>query len=176
MGSTFIVIGAPGTGKSPFVKALIENRRCLIFDVANEYGARVKYPGQIPLNLSTDIRQPRSRFVVMDLKGFLNACNTKRDTVCVFEEATGFMQGMLQLEVTQLMIGRLHTGNTYVFVFHSINSVPPRILEMSSYAVLFKTNDIDRVVDRKAPRLYDYYKALQEKPAGEKFVIKIMET
>jgi len=174
MASTFIVIGAPGMGKSPFVRSLIEGRRCLVFDVANEYGTRVKYPGQTPVNLSTDTRQPRSRYINMNLKGFLEACSQKRDTVCVFEEATGFMQGMLQLEVTQAMIGRLHTGNTYVFVFHSINSVPPRILEMSNFVVLFKTNDIDKVVERKAPRLYKYYNALQSKPAGEKFIIKII--
>lgn len=174
MASTFIVIGAPGMGKSPFVRSLIENRRCLVFDVANEYGSRVKYAGQTPVNLSTDNRQPRSRYVQMNLKGFLDLCTTKRDTVCVFEEATGFMQGMLQLEVTQLMIGRLHTGNTFVFVFHSINSVPPRILEMSNYVVLFRTNDIDRVVERKAPRLYDNYRALQTMKPGEKFIIKVI--
>lgn len=161
-------------GKSPFVRSLIEKRRCLIFDVANEYGSRVKYPGQIPVGLSTDTKQPRSRYTVMDLKGFLEACKQKQNTVCVFEEATGFMQGMLQLEVTQLMIGRLHTGNSFVFVFHSINSVPPRILEMSNYAVLFKTNDIARVVERKAPRLYPYYVALQQREPGSKFIIKVI--
>ena len=173
MAATFIVIGAPGMGKSPFVKSMIEKRRCLVFDVANEYGERVKYKGQTPINLTTDTKQIRSRFIKMDLKGFVEACKTKRDTVCVFEEATGFMQGMLQLEVTQLMIGRLHTGNTYVFVFHSINSVPPRVLEMSNFVVLFRTNDIDINVARKAPRLYPYYDDLQQKPNGEKHIIKI---
>lgn len=172
--NTYIVIGAPGAGKSPFIRSLIKGRRCLIFDVANEYGQRVKYAGQEPVNLPTKTTFPRSRYIGGKMKDFVSLVKQKTNTVCVFEEATAFLQGMLHLEVTSLIVNRLHTGNSYVFVFHSINSVPPRLLEMCSYVVLFRTNDLVLNVERKAPQLLKYFLELKKKKFGEKFIIKIM--
>ena len=172
--NTILVIGAPGMGKSPFVKQQIEGKRCLVFDVANEYGERVKYKDLKPLRLSDNNKDIRSRYTGTDLKLFVQMCEGKKDTVCIFEEATGFMQGQLFLPVTRLIIGRLHTGNTYIFVFHSINSVPPRILEMSNYVCLFKTNDTYMNVARKAGILLPYFQDLQNQKQGEKHLIKII--
>lgn len=173
--NTYIVIGAPGMGKSPFIRKLIEGRRCLVFDVANEYGDRVKYQGQQPVRLSLNNGDLRSRYTnVKDMKKFIALCELKRDTVCVFEEATGFFQGKTGLETTGLIINRYHTGNTYVFVFHSINSVPPRIMEMANYVVLFKTMDQTDTVNRKFGRIGPYFSDLQRKENGEKHIIKLL--
>ena len=172
--NTYVIIGAPGMGKSPFIKKLIDKRRCLVFDVANEYGERVKYAGQKPLRLNNNTDDLRARYTGMDLKKFVELCGKKQNTICVFEEATGFMQGKLQLEVTGLIINRYHTGNSYAFIFHSINSVPPRVLEMCNYVVLFKTNDIADNVYRKAPRLAPFFSDLQDKKNGESHIIKMI--
>lgn len=172
--NTYLVIGAPGMGKSPFIRELIRERRCLVFDVANEYGTRVKYKGQQSLNLSNNTAEMRSRYVGTDLKKFVQLCGTKKDTVCVFEEATGFLQGRVGLDTTGLIIGRYHTGNTYVFVFHSINSVPPRIMEMSNYVVLFKTTDQADNVYRKYGRIGPHFNKLQLMNNGEKIIIKLI--
>lgn len=172
--NTYLVIGAPGTGKSPFVRKLIEGARCLVFDVANEYGSRVKYAGQKPLNLSNNNNDLRSRYTGDDLKRFIDLCRIKKDTICVFEEATGFFQGRVGLETTRLIINRYHTGNTYVFIFHSINSVPPRIMEMSNFCILFKTTDQTDTVYRKYGRLGPFFNDLQQKELGTKHVIKLI--
>lgn len=172
--NTYLVIGAPGMGKSPFVKKLIEGRRCFIFDIANEYGVRVKYNGQRPVNLSNNPNDMRARYVGDDFKKFISLCMQKKDTICVFEEATAFFQGRIGLETIKLIINRYHTGNTYVFCFHSINSVPPRIMEMSNYVVLFKTSDQINTVNNKYGRIAPHFQDLQVRENGEKHIIKIV--
>lgn len=173
--NTYLVIGAPGTGKSPFVRKLIgDDKRCYIFDVANEYGTRVKYAGQTPMRLSNNPKDLRSRMDKLDVKNFIAGCETKKDTICVFEEATGFFQGKMGLETTRLIVNRYHTGNNYVFIFHSINSVPPRIYEMANYVVLFKTTDQVDTVYRKFNRLGVYFNELQQAPLGESRIIKLI--
>ncbi len=174
MGKLFIVIGAPGQGKSPYTQKIIEGRRCWVFDINNEYGSRTKYPGQIPINLSTNPNELRSRFVGDDIKAFRDACFKKRDTICVFEEATAFFRGAMQADTMRLIIGKLHTGNTYVFLFHSINRVPPAIMEMTDYVVLFKTLDEDDTVMRKYSRLSQHFFDLQQQPDGSHRTIKML--
>jgi hypothetical protein len=176
----YIVCGAPGMGKSPFIRKLIGDdstaykNRCFVFDIANEYGQRVKYAGQKPLNLSNNANDLRCRYIGTDLKKFIEICDKKKDTICVFEEATGFFQGMVSKETTRLIINRYHTGNTYCFIFHSINSIPPRIMEIANYVVLFKTNDEAEKVYSKYSRLGSHFDHLQSEPNGTCQYIKLL--
>lgn len=172
--NTFIIMGAPGSGKTPFVRSMIEDKKCLVFDIQNEYGSRVKYEGQTPMNIPINTRLERSRYVGFDVKEFINICLTKHETICVFEEATAFFEGKTGQLTRRLLINRYHTRNVYLFLFHSINRVPPGIMEMSNYAVLFKTNDETDTVQRKYSRLLKYFIDLQDKPPGEKHIIKLL--
>lgn len=170
----YIVMGAPGMGKSPFAQAMIKDRRCLVFDINNEYGARTKYPGQIALNLSPDVRQPRCRFVGDDINVFTKLAMSKKNTVVVMEEATAFFRGKQKTLTSRLIIGRIHTGNTYVFLFHSINRVPPELMEIADIAVLFKTNDEEDTIKRKYRRLYEPYLQLRPKGSGDFLILKMI--
>lgn len=171
----FLVIGAPGMGKSPFVRSLIgTSNRCCVFDIANEYGQRVKYNGQVPVNLSNNTNELRSRYTGVNLEEFIKICDRKQNTICVFEEATGFFQGITNKQTTRLIINRYHSGNTYCFLFHSINSVPPRIMEIANYIVLFRTNDETETVYRKYSRLGAAFDDLQGQPNGTKHIIKLL--
>jgi hypothetical protein len=171
----YIVCGAPGMGKSPFIRKLIGDRnRCCVFDIANEYGARTKYAGQVAVNLPINTNDLRSRYIGTDLKEFIKICDKKKNTVCVFEEATGFFQGMVSKETTRLIINRFHSGNTYAFIFHSINSIPPRIMEIANYVVLFKTNDEAEKVYTKYSRLGAAFDHLQTEPNGAQLIIKLL--
>lgn len=169
----YIIIGAPGRGKTPFVRELIgTDRRCFVLDINNEYGARTKYPGQVPVMLSDNVRDPRSRMCNFDVKEFCRLVLMKRDTICVFEEATVFFQGAQSLQTRQILVNRYHTGNRYAFLFHSINAVPPRIMEMCNYVVLFHTLDQDDNVLRKFSSISQAYLAQKAKPEGACTIIK----
>lgn len=172
--SMYIVMGAPGMGKSPFAQAMIKERKCLVFDINNEYGPRTKYPGQVPIGLSSDIRQPRCRYIGYDIKAFTLLAMSKTNTVVIMEEATAFFRGKQSQETSKLIIGRIHTGNTYVFLFHSINRVPPELMEIADIAVLFKTNDEEKTIMRKYPRLFIPYTKLRTCKSGDNFIIKMI--
>jgi hypothetical protein len=179
----YIIIGAPGEGKTPFCKKMIGGgdsgvapRRCLVFDINNEYGPRAKYSGQAPFNLSTNTRDFRSRYVGDDIEVFLRLAMSKQDTVVVMEEATAFFEGKTSKTTRRLIINRYHTRNVYLFLFHSINSVPPRIMEIANYVVLFRTNDERDTVYRKYSRLGPAFGELQthKSGSGDSIVIKML--
>ncbi len=172
--NTYIVIGAPGMGKSPFVRTMIEGKRCLIADWQNEYGVRTKYPGQKPVGLSDNVNTERARYTGNDVDAFLKICEGKKNTIIVFEEATAFFTGKTEKNLRRFMINRYHTGNVSLFLFHSIQSVPPFMFSTSNYVVLFKTIDIEKNINAKLPRLLEPYQRLQQLPNGEKIIIKLI--
>jgi hypothetical protein len=169
----YIVIGAPGEGKTPFCKKMIGGadtgvapNRCLIFDINNEYGPKTKYAGQHPFNISVNTREARSRYIGDDIEQFIKIAMGKQNTVVVMEEATAFFEGKTSKMTRRMIINRYHTRNVYMFLFHSINAVPPRIMEITNYVALFKTNDEHDNVYRKYSRIGPHFDALQSQPHG----------
>lgn len=173
--NVYLICGAAGSGKSPFVKKLIgDNKRCLIFDVRDEYGNRTKYAGQTPLNLPTNTNFLRSRYAGRNMMEFIKICDKKRDTICVFEEATMFFEGKTWAEMRMILTDRFHTRNTYCLLFHSINAIPPRMMELSNYLVLFKTNDEEATVKRKFFKVLSHYQHLQKSEKGSSLIIELI--
>jgi hypothetical protein len=166
-----LVIGNPGEGKSPFVQKYIDGRNCFVFDLHNEYGLRVKYPGQKPLMLSNNINDKRARQTDFNMKTFIQNCLRKQNTVCVFEDATFFFKGYVPDELRRVMLSRLFNNNVNVFIFHSIRTVPPDVMSYANYVILFKTGDEPYQVEDKYPSIYPYYEKLRQAPKGSKFII-----
>lgn len=137
-----VIIGMTQQGKSPFTKQLIrdEAKNCLVFDYNNEYGKTDKY-GKPGMNLSNNILDARCRYTGTDFAHFLEIAKKKRNSNIVFEEATAFLKGQIGRNVLQLVIGKAHTRNNYIFIFHSIRTVPPGLLDLTDTVVLFRTND-----------------------------------
>jgi len=169
-----IIIGGAKQGKTPFIKDYCKESNLLVFDVQNEYGDKTKYPNQKPYNLTTNNNLARSRIIDLEVESFIELCKQKRNTVCVFEEATMFFQGMTNDEMRKLIFGKAHTGNVIVLVFHSINSVPPRIMEGTDFVVLFKTNDEIKTVERKYIKLLKHFLELKNKKDGTHIKIKMI--
>lgn len=158
-----IIAGAPRQGKSRFAKRLItlpETRHlpCYVFDVQNEYGdfyttdingQLVEVPGPgLPAN------QPhlaRSRYASgeMDMGEFLEVARRKKNTNLIFEESTGFLKGNTSPLLRQMINGRFHTHNTFIFNFHTLRTVPPDIMGMANTVILFKTLDNVKFIESK---------------------------
>lgn len=173
---TIIVVGMTGQGKSNIPKGMIEgnNKACFVFDVNNEYGPIAKYKDQTPIKLSSDQSKHRSRHVDCDFTLFIEQCFTKKGSIVVFEEATGFLSGRVGKDFKRLVTNKLFSKNVYVLLFHSIIDVPQEIMRLANYLVLFKTNDEEHFVDAKYPRLLPYFNDLQNKPNGSCHKVKMI--
>ena len=179
---SYLIIGAPRQGKSRYTKAMITqpetiNRPCLVFDTQNEYGDTYKtlinnrvqmVPGiGLPANRFT---LPRSRYASaeMDMDHFLDIAALKRGCNIIFEEATIFFEGRTDQKLRSLIVGRFHTGNNYIFVFHTICTIPPKILRMTNFIILFKTLDEESEIWNryKNKKLIEAFKKQAIKPDG----------
>lgn len=150
-----VIIGMRGQGKSTFIKKMIKGQHNYVFDVQNEYSEFNPAPH-------------------LDRKLFIEECVSYTDTFCIFEEATGFFKGRLDEKTDRMILGARHTRNKYIFCFHSIRAVPPGIMAMVNYAVLFKTIDEPDEVKRKYHRLYQPFLKLQKMPKYSKIVLQLI--
>lgn len=150
-----VVIGAMGEGKTTIIRRYEQGKRLLVYDVNNEYR-------ELPYNNT----KQRSRVspVQMKYKDFVTLCRTKKNTVCIFEDATGFISGRLEDDFKQFLIEKRHTGNVSILVFHSIVDVPPGVLRLCEVVILFKTLDEAEHIEAKYRWLLKYYNDLLKKP------------
>ena len=152
-----LVIGKRGEGKTTFIKSAIKAKPNYVFDVQDEYGDFNPAPH-------------------LDRERFVEECMGYIDTYCVFEEATGFFQGRLSLNVDRMMLSARHSRNRYFFCFHTIQAVPPQIINMCNYAVLFKTGDQQYdVIRKKYPLLWQAWVEVMDKrkPKYSKKIIQL---
>lgn len=173
-----VVIGHTGQGKTPYINRFLGNaasnpdpiskkskyratnrsKRQYIFDVNNEY----LFPADRgPVS-------PQMRHVDGDVKRFISVAKGLKNTNVIFEDATGFLRGKQSEGFARLLTQKMFSKNNYILVFHSINRVPPEIMEMSNYIVLFKTNDNFDVIDKKFrnEKVNNAFLKLKNQPKG----------
>ena len=165
-GLLILVIAGTGEGKTTKVKNLIKGRPCLVFDVNGEYE-----------DLEYDVNLPRSRYYNSDISKFVDIVPTKHGgTAIVFEEATNFFAGSTQKHMKQIIVGKRHPeakgGRNLIFVFHTINSVPPFILDTADIICLGKTRDEEGRVKQKSRKLLAPFQRLQREPKYTFYNIK----
>ena len=161
-----LIIGHRGQGKSTLTRRLIEGARCYVFDVNNEY-----------TDLPDDrVIRPRMRSVELDVKKYLEISKNLRGTNLVFEDATGFFRGRQSQELSRQLVKARHNRNNFIFLFHSINRVPPELMEMSNVVFLFKTVDNADYVERKFRNeaLTAAYRKLKTAPKYHYETIKLL--
>lgn len=159
-----LVIGMTGQGKSRFTKAAIDDKRCFVYDVQNEYDF-------LEFEKPTDPPKERARYFG-DMNIFLNKVETRRNCTIVFEEATAFLKGQIGKRLTNIIISKRHTQNNLFFIFHSINSVPPAIFDLCNWVVLFKTNDYPTNIKGGMKTLVKPCAWLKTQPQYTKLIIK----
>jgi len=134
-----LIIGHTGEGKTSWLKRFVNNKKQYVFDVNNEYQ-----------NLPDDLQiRPQMRNKDLNIKRFLSVASGLKNYNVVFEDATGFFRGKQSEQLSRLIVAKRHTGNNFIFLFHSINRVPPELMEISNYVILFRTNDNIDIIDKK---------------------------
>lgn len=159
-----LIVGAPRQGKSNYIKALLwgaKRKPCYVYDPKNEYGLtyqtwinekRVTVPG-IGL-IANNPKEMRSRYTGtaagIDPDYFLKIVMQKRSSIIGIDEATSVLKGQLSKEWNLALTGRAHSANSFLFIFHSLLTIPPDIIRNSSCdrIILFRT--LDNASDVKA--------------------------
>ena len=158
MNDLILLIGTTGTGKSTHANKLIKdiNKLCLVYDVQNEYKREnLTYP------------------ILIEVKQFIGICSNLINSTVLFEEATAFFSGSISKDMMHLIVSKRHKNLDIILIFHSINSVPPRLYELASKIVLLKTNDEPKKIKAKASFLYPHFMKLRSHP--NKHVYKIID-
>lgn len=133
-GKVLLLVGAKGMGKTSFVRSMLEqvppNNR-MVYDVNGEY---------------TDLYDHDIDLTYQD---FLEQSTQVRDAFVVYEEATIFIgHNSNSTNIKELLVRTRHTGNTVVFVFHSLRTVPRFVFDLANYVILFKTSDTVKLVEK----------------------------
>lgn len=137
----FLIIGHTGQGKTTLVKKMIEGKRSYVFDINNEY------PNHVP----DRIRTPKIRHINGDADQFTEKIKNLKLTGynIVFEDSTGYLRGRQSAPFIRQIVNKRHTKNNYFLLFHSLNRIPPELMELCNFIYLFKTIDNKERVEQK---------------------------
>ncbi len=165
MSKSYCIIAQTGEGKSTLARQLTANKPLLVFDVNGEYQ-----------DLPTDLNQSRCRFYG-EVKDFIKiATNKHGGTYCLLEEATGFFHGRSEEETRRFVIGKRHPvekgGRNIIFLFHTVQSVPPFVLDTADFIILGKTGDDISAVKKKRAKLVEPFLRLQRMPKHSRIIIR----
>jgi ABC-type Na+ transport system ATPase subunit NatA len=151
-GKLTLIIGHTGQGKSTVTRTIIKDSPSLVYDIQNDYDTH-----------ESDPSARNAKFIGLP-EDFCNEAMKRKNSFIVFEEATSFLEGRTTNDLRKIMIDKRHKGNNLLFLFHSINSVPPRIFELTDYVILFKTGDDATAVKRKRAEIEPLFFRLKKKP------------
>lgn len=174
MNDLILIIAGTNQGKSYLVKeAIVKNGagNFFVYDVQNCYGERSTKPNDIITNLPIGTKEKRCRWFG-ESRTFLSYALKRRHTTIVFEEATAFFEGRTNEDMRLLIINKHHHKNTIICMFHSISSVPPRIMQLADIVIIGKTGDEEKEVQRKYARCADAFMKLRTMPERSKITIK----
>lgn len=156
MSNLILIAGGTGEGKTSYLnKSLLYNspnrsnnrvlyslteksRNQYIFDINNEY-----------LLPTDEILRTKMRHIQADKKRFVENCSRIINCNIVFEDASGFLRGKQTDDIIKLIVRRRHVNNNWIILFHSINRIPPELMEYCNYFILFRTNDSLKDIDLK---------------------------
>ncbi|OJW76313.1 hypothetical protein [Spirosoma sp. 48-14] len=149
-----ILIAVPGSGKTTFllekvVPAATANNMGVLWIDLKDTKDTLKYP-EMPLSkLKKWLSKGIYRLKIIDNKETLEQL-TKYAYNCliVFDDASGYFEGAIPLLLKQLLANRRHLNQDIVFVYHSLNFVPPKLYQMANTLTIGKTND---AIDYKGP-------------------------
>jgi len=157
MSKAIILVGSTGCGKTYFTKQLLKTvnkNALLIFDVNNEWKEYYPYPFDA------------------DIDKFLEKANKIRQGVILIEDATAFLSNRGRSDLlTKILVGKRHTKNTIILLFHSMRAIPKYIIDISTHIVIFKTNDPLTLVEKafQNEAITDAFNRVQTNAKGHPF-------
>ena len=132
MSKCIINVGMTGSGKTTVTKKILSQIEIpiYIFDVNREYSEFKN------LNTNHD-----------NFNNFVAMANTRIKSCVIYEEATIFFSHSGCTEnIKSQLVRKRHTGNLFVFNFHSMRQVPLFLLDFCDLLILGQTNDTGKLI------------------------------
>lgn len=140
----FILVGCTRSGKSHLCKQIIRDvnpKALFVHDVQGEYAklpwfAGTAFKGNIDMFLGKIYDENSDEHLITN-------------GVFVFEEATNFFSTRGNDRVMRsLLVGKYHSNNTYLMMFHSMRDVPKYLARLCTDIFIFKTLDEPQYIDK----------------------------
>jgi len=144
-GLAIVIVGYQGAGKSLLAKSLIKGvhpTRLAILDINREYVEQ--HPDSVvAVTEGPEKGEPDfDRYIEMMIK--------EKGKIFVTEDATViFSHRGYDPNLVRAIIKKRHSGNVYIFLFHSLRVVPRDVFEYSDELWLLKTADTDDSISGK---------------------------
>jgi len=140
-GLAIVIVGYQGAGKSLLAKSLIKGvhpTRLAILDINREYVE--EHPESV---IADKQGEP-------DFDRYIEMMITEKQRIFVTEDATTiFSHRGYDPRLVRAIIKKRHSGNVYIFLFHSLRVVPRDVFEYSDELWLLKTADTDDSISGK---------------------------
>jgi len=142
------VVGLTNTGKTTQIKKIIKSFRhgkVFILDKFDEKAYKV-FPAlprkELIGHLKSGIYRLHSPHKEEQLQ-IVDQISEKfqKNGLIILEDASAYIPTMEYKPLTNIFAGRRHMGWDTILTFHSINRIPPFVLEALDVMILFKTND-----------------------------------
>lgn len=161
-----LIIGETGSGKSTLAKKIaFQYPNLCAYDIQNEYGLPV-------FNAKTANKKFQLPNSIYTFKDFVKFTKKLKGFCFIVEEATGVLRGSVGTEFVQSILSKRHTQNRFIIIFHALHRVPPQLYEFADYIYLFKTQDLEKNIKSKYPKMLDFYDKLQKMPKYSNFKFK----
>jgi hypothetical protein len=143
------IVGGEHTGKTTYTKKLLNKKKnVLIHDINNEYYNNPAY-------------------TLPSIDQFVEQARKRTNSIIVFEEATIAFGNRRRTDlVTDLLVRKWHSGNYYIFIFHTLRSIPVEIFDSVNFLTLFKTGDRPDFLENRLAG-YDLFKTWNRIKADE---------
>ncbi len=138
-GFSLIIVGYQGAGKSLLAKNLIKKihpSRLHILDIYNEYDYIPGADRYLTVNNRLDFDRFKNDMVTLEGRIFI-----AEDATIIFSH-----RGRSQ-ELLESIIGKRHSQNTYIFLFHSLRAIPRDVFDYSDQLWLLKTGERSDIVE-----------------------------
>lgn len=155
IGSTIIIIGFVGSGKTPTTKEFLKKsglKKVYIYDPRDEYTFSDEY----------------KIYKYHESKAFIDKIKTRKKSFIIFEEATSALSSAKNLNIQELFIAIEHNNNISVCIFHSLIDCPKSLLRLSQFIVLYPTSDDENEIKQNRRKYLPYFYESIEKNKGKK--------
>jgi len=138
------VVGLNGAGKTRVILEMIDkyqDGKVLIYDRQQE--AEYMKFAEIPVAGIPHMKSGKYKVRGSEWEEILTTLNSTpyEEGLIVLEDSSSYLPKHENKALMDMFVSRRHRGIDIVLTFHSINRIPPYVLENMDTLILFKTND-----------------------------------